>query len=85
MKNVKIEIFGMSCMNCVGKVENGVAELAGTDNVLVDLQGKYMTVDIDESLTTVEAVKDKVVSLGFEAVEAAEKKKTGLLGKLQNR
>jgi len=85
MKTVKIGINGMSCMNCVGKVENGIAELAGTKNILVDLKSKYMTLDLDEALTTVEAVKEKVVSLGFEAVEAAEKKQTGLLGKLKNR
>jgi len=87
MKNQMIGINGMSCMNCVGKVEKAVSEMKGAENIVVDLKGKYMTFDMDENLTTVAAVKEKVASLGFEATEApkVEKKSTGLLGKLLKR
>lgn len=82
MKNVTVTVNGMSCMNCVGKVQRGVEGLEGTQNVSVNLKGKYMTLDLDESVTTLGTVLETVKGLGFEAFE---KKSTGLLGKLLKR
>jgi len=78
MTQEKLSINGMNCMNCVGKIQKGVSSLPGAENVVVNLKGKYMTLDLNEELTTKAAVKETVESLGFQVVE----KKPGLLGKL---
>lgn len=62
MKTVKIK--GMSCQHCVSSVKNGLEQLSGIEDVLVNLeQGEVQFQgDVD-----IQQVVDTINKLGFEA------------------
>ena len=69
MKQVKLDVTGMSCGHCVHAVKNA---LAGIDGVKVEAVsiGKA-TVSIDDGRVTIGALIDAVADAGYEAAEAA--------------
>jgi Cu+-exporting ATPase len=58
-------IEGMSCMHCVGKVEKGLTQMDGVFSAEVDLEGKKATVRYDPEKAEAEAIRQKVVDLGY--------------------
>lgn len=69
MKQVKLDVTGMSCGHCVHAVKSA---LAGIDGVKVeDVAIGKATVSIDDGRVTIGALIDAVADAGYEAAEAA--------------
>jgi len=64
----RFRIRGMSCANCAGSIEKGVAALEGVSEVSVNLALEQMQVVFDEGAVTRENLTGKVAELGFEAI-----------------
>ncbi|GAB6992191.1 copper ion binding protein [Paenibacillus pini] len=64
MKNVKLNVNGMSCGHCVNAVEGAVKE-AGA-NGKVDLPTKTVTVDYDENKVSLDAIKAAIEDQGYD-------------------
>ena len=69
MKELKLEVSGMSCGHCVGAVREALAGVPGVkvDNVRIG----SASVTFDETKTTVGDLVDAVSDAGYEATEAA--------------
>lgn len=69
MKQLKLEVSGMSCGHCVGAVRDA---LAGVPGVKVDdVRIGSASVTIDETKAKVSDLVDAVSDAGYEATEAA--------------
>jgi len=69
MKQVKLDVTGMSCGHCVHAVKNA---LAGIDGVKVDqVSIGNATVSIDDTRVAIGALIDAIADAGYEAAEAA--------------
>jgi copper chaperone len=69
VKQLKLEVSGMSCGHCVGAVREALAAVPGVkvDRVSVG----SASVSFDETKTTVGDLVDAVSEAGYEATEAA--------------
>ena len=61
-----IKVEGMMCNHCKAHVENACKAVAGTENAVVDLQAKNVTVIGSAS---VEELKKAIVDAGYEVIE----------------
>lgn len=59
----------MTCSACQAAVERSVKKLAGVQEVSVNLLANNMTVEFDESQTSVAAIIAAVETAGYEASE----------------
>ena len=66
MKQVTWNVEGMSCNHCVNSVE-GALKNAGMSGK-VDLASNTVTVDYDESKTTMEQIKETIEEQGYDVV-----------------
>ncbi|MCA0757762.1 copper ion binding protein [Paenibacillus sp. N4] len=66
MANVVLKVEGMSCGHCVSAVEKAVSGAGAVGKV--DLAGKKVTVDYDESKVSLEAVKAAIEDQGYDVV-----------------
>lgn len=64
-KNI-ILVDGMSCEHCVAAVTNGLSELAGVDQVTVDLAEKTVTVEHDPAQSSLDRIKQEIEDLGYD-------------------
>ena len=62
-----VAIEGMSCGHCVMRVEKGVASMTGVKSAKVDLAKKEGTFTFDPGVVTVDAIKAKIVDIGYKA------------------
>lgn len=63
-----IKVNGMSCSHCVNAVESSVGKLAGVSSVKVDLEGGEVTVEYDDSKTTLKEIKETIEDQGYDVV-----------------
>ncbi|GGJ67587.1 heavy metal translocating P-type ATPase [Deinococcus aquiradiocola] len=71
MKTLEVGVQGMTCANCVGRVERGLRKTEGTLDVAVNLATERATVHYDPALTTPQALLDRVRETGYEPVTGA--------------
>jgi copper chaperone len=64
MQTVKLNVEGMTCGHCVNSVEKAVKEIGAKANV--DLGGKTVTVEYEESKVTIEAIKEAIEEQGYD-------------------
>ncbi|GGD82794.1 cation transporter [Paenibacillus nasutitermitis] len=64
MKNVILNVEGMSCGHCVNSIEGALATIGASGKV--DLSGGTVAVAYDESKLTLEAVKETIEEQGYE-------------------
>ena len=69
MKQLKLEVSGMSCGHCVGAVRDALAAVPGVE--VEDVRIGSASVTIDETRATVGDLVDAVSDAGYEATEAA--------------
>lgn len=69
MKQLKLEVSGMSCGHCVGAVREALAGVPGVKVDEVNIGSASVT--FDETKTTVSDLVDAVSDAGYEATEAA--------------
>jgi len=60
----ELKVAGMNCMHCAGAVTRAVEAVAGTDNVMVSLEGASVTFEIEEK-GVVERVKKAITAAGY--------------------
>lgn len=68
MKNVTLNVEGMSCSHCVNAVTKAVTALDGVSGVNIDLAGKTVAVDFDEDQVSLEAIRDAIEEEGYDVV-----------------
>ncbi|MBD2870979.1 cation transporter [Paenibacillus arenilitoris] len=59
-----LHVSGMACENCARSVEKALHEIGASGKV--QLKHKLVNVDYDESVVSLEAVKDAILDLGYE-------------------
>lgn len=67
MKKV-ILVEGMMCKHCQKHVEDALTNTVGVNSVVVDLEAKTATVEINESVTE-EMLKKAIIDAGYEVIE----------------
>ena len=67
MKKVII-VEGMMCKHCQKHVEDALTKTIGVNSVVVDLEAKTATVEINESVTE-EILKKAIIDAGYEVIE----------------
>ncbi|UNM90148.1 heavy-metal-associated domain-containing protein [Vagococcus sp. CY52-2] len=61
----KIAIEGMNCGHCSARIEKGLSELDGVNDVDVSLENKEADVVYDESKIAIKDIADKIEDLGY--------------------
>jgi copper chaperone len=64
MKQVTLQVNGMSCQHCVNAIERALKEV-GADGK-VNLQANTVTVEYDEQQLSLEKVKEAIEEQGYE-------------------
>ncbi|BFT69275.1 MULTISPECIES: copper ion binding protein [Paenibacillus] len=67
MSSIILKVEGMSCNHCVNTVEKAMKELGAEGKV--NLAGKLVEVEYDESKLTVEAIKEAIEEQGYDVVQ----------------
>ena len=66
-KTLDIDVGGMTCAACVGRVERGLKKVAGVQDASVNLATERATVTFDPAVTNPAALVRQVVDTGYEA------------------
>ncbi|MED1725266.1 copper ion binding protein [Brevibacillus parabrevis] len=66
MKNVTLNVEGMSCNHCVNTVEKTLKELGAEGKV--NLAAKTVEVSFNESALTLDAIKEAIEEQGYDVV-----------------
>lgn len=69
MDNRVLGIRGMTCAVCAQRIEKTVLKLSGVTQASVNLASEKLFVEYDAGVVTIDAVKEAVTKLGYEAVE----------------
>ena len=72
MKNYVLEIKGMMCSHCTGRVEKALAAVDGVQSVNVSLENACAEVAATDGVTG-ETLKNVVTAQGYEVTEVKEK------------
>ncbi|CAM3432833.1 MULTISPECIES: copper ion binding protein [Brevibacillus] len=64
MKNITLNVEGMSCNHCVMTIEKTLKELGA--NGKVDLAAKTVEVSYEEGAVTVESIKEAIEDQGYD-------------------
>lgn len=67
MKKV-LTVEGMSCMHCVGRVDQTLKAMEGVTSVNVDLESKLATIELSSDIAD-EVLKSAIADQGYEVVE----------------
>ncbi|MFD1020210.1 copper chaperone CopZ [Thalassobacillus hwangdonensis] len=68
MEKQTLRVEGMSCGHCKSSVEEGVGNLEGVSQVLVDLDDGLVTVEYDPAKSTLETIKQTIYEEGYDVV-----------------
>lgn len=68
MKNITLNVEGMSCSHCVNAVTKAVTALGGVSGVDVSLEGKTVTLDYDPDQVSLESIKEAIEEEGYDVV-----------------
>jgi copper chaperone len=68
MKNVTLNVEGMSCSHCVNAVTKAVTALDGVSGVSVSLEEKTVSVDFDEAKVSLDSIKEAIEEEGYDVV-----------------
>lgn len=68
MKKSVIRVEGMSCSHCENAVKKSVGALDGVTSVLVDLKGKTVMVEYEDSKVSLDRIKNEIEDQGYDVV-----------------
>lgn len=68
MKQITLQVQGMSCGHCVRSIENNVGEIKGVKSITVKLDDGKVEAEFDPSKVTVNDLKNEIEELGYEVV-----------------
>lgn len=66
MKNVTLNVQGMSCGHCVKTIESSVGKLEGVKKVKVQLNEGLVDVEFSETQVSIEDIKKTIEDQGYE-------------------
>lgn len=66
MKEITLDVRGMSCGHCVNAIEGSVRELQGVRHVKVDLQKAQVSLSYDESAVSLAEIQEAIEDQGYE-------------------
>lgn len=66
MKNITLQVEGMSCQHCVNSIEGALKEIGAKGKV--DLKNNLVDVSFDENQISIELIKGTIVDQGYEVV-----------------
>ncbi|NEU32499.1 copper chaperone CopZ [bacterium LRH843] len=66
MKNITLNVQGMSCGHCVKSIEGSVGQVAGVEQVKVNLADSKVEVAFDESKASPDQIKKTIEDQGYE-------------------
>ena len=66
MKNLTLNVKGMSCGHCVNSIEGSVGKLEGVSQVNVKLDDAQVEVTFDELKVTLDQIKETIEDQGYE-------------------
>ncbi|WP_442603267.1 copper chaperone CopZ [Paenibacillus sp. KN14-4R] len=66
MKNVTLQVEGMSCNHCVNAIEGALNGIHASSKV--DLSAGTVAVEFDESKLSLEAIKEAIEDQGYDIV-----------------
>lgn len=72
MKKTLVQINGMHCAACSGRVERVVGDMDGVKSANVNLAAETMDLTFDPEVVTAKTIGERVKDLGFEAVFPVE-------------
>lgn len=78
LENAVIPVEGMMCMACVSKVKRELGALDGVDSVKVHLEGKRASFTYDKGKTDIDAIRQAIHALGYDAGEPERRDKNDL-------
>jgi copper chaperone CopZ len=61
-----LHVTGMTCGGCENAVRRAVGKLPGVASVEASHAAKRVTVDFDDTQTTLDAIKAKISALGYQ-------------------
>lgn len=67
MASARLNVSGMTCDHCRGRVESAVKAVVGVYGVYVDLADGAVEVDFDDGKTNLGAFVEAIQSAGYEA------------------
>ncbi|MDZ5472858.1 heavy metal-associated domain-containing protein [Bacillus sp. 31A1R] len=68
MKQMKININGMSCGSCVRKIEGSLQQLNGVEHVEVQLQEKKAVIEFSPDLVDEQKIINNITELGYKVL-----------------
>lgn len=68
MKNITLEVQGMSCGHCVNAIEGSLGQLAGVEQVNVNLADAQVNVVFDEAKVSLDKINETIEDKGYEIV-----------------
>lgn len=82
LKNVSLNIYGMTCTLCSMTIESTLEKLEGIDKVNVSYASEKAKLEYDDSKINLEYIKEQIKLLGFSVDESENKliNKNGLTG-----
>ncbi|MED4695785.1 copper chaperone CopZ [Peribacillus frigoritolerans] len=66
MKNITLNVQGMSCGHCVQSIEGTVGQLEGINQVNVKLNDAQVEVTFNESQVSLDIIKETIEDQGYE-------------------
>ena len=66
MEKKTIKINGMSCGNCVNKIEKALQKLNGVEKATVNLKKGMAKIKYDDSIQTLDKLTDTIHDVGYE-------------------
>ncbi|MFF2483721.1 copper ion binding protein [Paenibacillus sp. NPDC058071] len=66
MKNITLQVEGMSCQHCVNSIEGALKEIGAKGKV--DLKNNSVEVSFDENQISIELIKETIEDQGYEVV-----------------
>lgn len=68
MKQERIEIAGMTCINCQNRIRSGLADIDGVQRISVDYRTGQAEIEYDENICSIDQIQACVTSLGYQVV-----------------
>lgn len=66
MKNITLDVQGMSCGHCVKSIEGSVGELNGVSNVKVNLENGTVAINYNSNEISLEKIKETIDGQGYD-------------------
>jgi len=68
-RTVEIDVHGMTCAFCVDSLERKFGKMEHISKVEVSLKNKKIRLETDETLPTIETIKQTVLDTGFTPIK----------------